>query len=56
MTRGTRLAGPILLSIWGPFVGWSEFAIRALSLFIGLLTLAWVFRVIGRGLFAPVRV
>ncbi len=44
---------PILLSVWGPFVGWSEFAIRALSLFIGLLTLAWVFRS-GRGLFAPV--
>ena len=41
---------PILLSVWGPFVGWSEFAIRALSLFIGLLTLAWVFRS-GRGLF-----
>ncbi len=35
---------PILLSVWGPFVGWSEFAIRALSLFIGLLTLAWVYR------------
>ncbi len=44
---------PILLSVWGLFVGWSEFAIRALSLFIGLLTLAWVFRS-GRGLFAPV--
>ena len=44
---------PILLSVWGHFVGWSEFAIRALSLFIGLLTLAWVFRS-GRGLFAPV--
>ena len=43
---------PILLSVWGPFVGWSEFAIRALSLYIGLLTLAWVFRS-GRGLFAP---
>ena len=51
--RGTRLDGPMLLSIWGPFVGWSEFAIRALSLYIGLLTLAWVFRS-GRGLFAPV--
>ena len=44
---------PILLSVWGPFVGWSEFAIRALSLCIGLLTLAWVFRS-GHGLFAPV--
>ena len=42
----------VLLSIWGPFVGWSEFAIRALSLFIGLLTLAWVYRT-GRNFFAP---
>ena len=50
--RGTRLAGLCLLSIWGPFVGWSEFAIRALSLFIGLLTLAWVYRA-GRDFFAP---
>ena len=43
---------PILLSVWVPFVGWSEFAIRALSLFFGVLTLAWVYRA-GRGLFAP---
>ena len=42
----------VLLSIWGPFVGWSEFAIRALSLFIGLLTLAWVYRT-GRNFFTP---
>ena len=42
----------MLLSIWGPFVGWSELAIRALSLFIGLLTLAWVYRA-GRDFFAP---
>ena len=42
----------VLLSVWGLFVGWSEFAIRALSLFIGLLTLAWVYRA-GRGFFAP---
>ena len=42
----------VLLSVWGLFVGWSEFAIRALSLFIGLLTLAWVYRA-GSDLFAP---
>ena len=42
----------MLLSIWGAFVGWSEFAIRALSLYIGLLTLAWVFRS-GRNFFTP---
>ena len=42
----------ILLSVWGRIVGWSEFAIRALSLFIGLLTLAWVYRA-GSDLFAP---
>ena len=43
---------PMLLSIWGRVVGWSEFASRALSLFIGLLTLAWVYRA-GHDLFAP---
>ena len=42
----------ILLSVWGRIVGWSEFAIRALSLFIGLLTLAWVYRT-GRDFFTP---
>ena len=42
----------VLLSVWGLFVGWSEFAIRALSLFIGLLTLAWVYRA-GRDFFVP---
>ena len=42
----------MLLSIWGLFVGWNELAIRALSLFIGLLTLAWVYRA-GRDFFAP---
>ena len=26
---------PLLLSIWGRFVGWSELAVRALSLFFG---------------------
>ena len=43
---------PMLLSVWGPFVGWSEFAIKTLSFFVGLLTLAWVYRT-GRDLFAP---
>ncbi len=42
----------VLLSVWGLLVGWSELAIRALSLFIGLLTLAWVYRA-GRDFFAP---
>ena len=42
---------PLLLSIWGRIVGWSA-AIRALSLFIGLLALAWVYRA-GRDFFAP---
>ena len=35
---------PLLLSVWGRFVGWSEVAVRALSLFFGLLALAWVYR------------
>ena len=33
-----------LLTIWGRLVGWSEVAVRALSLFFGLLALAWVYR------------
>ena len=33
-------------------VGWSEVAVRALSLFFGMLTLAWVYRT-GRDLLAP---
>ena len=43
---------PILLAIWGRIVGWSEVAVRALSLFFGMLTLAWVYRT-GRDLLAP---
>ena len=41
----------MLLSIWGLLAGWNELAIRSLSLFVGLLTLAWVYRV-GCDLFA----
>ena len=41
----------VLLSVWGLLVGWNELAIRSLSLFVGLLTLAWVYRV-GCDLFA----
>ena len=43
---------PMLLAIWGRLVGWSELAVRALSLFFGMLTLAWVYRT-GRDLLAP---
>ena len=46
------LGWPLLLSAWGRFVGWSELAVRALSLFFGMLTLAWVYRT-GRDLLAP---
>ncbi len=35
----------MLLSIWGLLAGWNELAIRSMSLFVGLLTLAWVYRV-----------
>ena len=42
----------ILLFIQGRIVGWSEPAIRSLSLFAGLLTLAWVYRA-GRDFFGP---
>ena len=43
---------PLLLAIWGRLVGWSEVAVRALPLFAGCLTLAWVYRT-GRDLLAP---
>ena len=46
------LGWPLLLSAWGHLVGWREVAVRALSLFFGMLTLAWVYRT-GRDLFAP---
>ncbi len=42
---------PLLLAIWGHLVGWRELAIRALSLFFGVLALAWVYRT-GRDLIA----
>ena len=38
------LGWPLLLSVWGRLVGWSEVATRALPLFGGLLALAWVYR------------
>ena len=41
-----------LLFIWGRIAGWSEPAIRALSLFAGMLALAWVYRA-GRDFFSP---
>ena len=41
-----------LLFIQGRIAGWSEPAIRSLSLFAGLLTLAWVYRA-GRDFFGP---
>ena len=38
------LGWPMLLSVWGHMVGWSEFAARVIPLFAGVLTLALVFR------------
>ena len=38
------LGWPMLLSVWGQAVGWSEFAARVIPLFAGVLTLALVFR------------
>ncbi len=38
------LGWPMLLSVWGHAVGWSEFAARVIPLFAGVLTLALVFR------------
>jgi len=42
----------LLFSQWGQAVGWSEFALRALSWLLGLLTIAWIYR-LGRDLFGP---
>ncbi len=35
----------ILLSAWGHLAGWTAFSARMLSLFVGLLAVAWVYRV-----------
>ena len=43
---------PLIYSVWGRVFGWSEFAMRALPLFAGLLVLTWTYRT-GRDLFAP---
>jgi uncharacterized membrane protein len=40
-----------LLSAWGWTVGWTAFAIRALSLFIGILAVVWTYR-LGREMFS----
>jgi hypothetical protein len=42
----------LLLNLWGKNVGWSEFATRALSLFMGLLSVAWTYR-LGHDLVSP---
>ncbi len=40
----------VVYALWGRVAGWSEFAVRALPWFTGLLALAWVYR-LGRALF-----
>ncbi len=42
----------LLLSGWGALVGWTVYAGRALSLFIGVLAMAWTYR-IGRDIASP---
>ncbi len=46
------LGWPMLLSVWGRVVGWSEVAVRALPFLAGMLTLAWVGRT-GREFYSP---
>ncbi|MBN1285358.1 MAG: hypothetical protein JXB47_08170 [Anaerolineae bacterium] len=41
-----------VLAGWGAFAGWTTFAVRALSLLIGLAATAWTYR-LGRDLIAP---
>ena len=36
---------PLVYSVWGRVFGWSEFAIRLLPFFAGLLALAWTYRI-----------
>ncbi len=43
----------LLLSGWGALVGWTPFATRASSLLIGVLAVAWTYR-LGRDLASPV--
>jgi hypothetical protein len=43
----------LLLSGWGAMVGWTEFATRASSLLIGVLAVAWTYR-LGRDLASPI--
>ena len=43
---------PMSYWVWGRVFGWSEFAVRVLPLFAGVLALAWTYRT-GRDLFAP---
>jgi hypothetical protein len=42
----------LLLAEWGRLVGWTEFAVRASSLFLGLLAISGLYR-LGRDLFSP---
>lgn len=46
------LGWPLLLSLQARFMGWSEVALRSLSLFGGLLAVAWSWRA-GREMFGP---
>ena len=43
---------PIILSIWGRVFGWSEFVVRLLPYFAGLIAIAWISRA-GSDMFSP---
>ena len=47
---GQALGHVLAYVIWGRILGWSELAIRALPWFMGILSLAWIYRT-GRELF-----
>ena len=42
----------MLLALWGNLLGWSEFSARLLSLMVGLLGVAWTYR-LGREMHSP---
>lgn len=43
---------PLVNSIWGQIFGWSEFSLRLVPLFAGILAIAWTYRA-GSDWFAP---
>lgn len=50
--RGEALVFDILLALWCAFTGWSAFAARLFSMLLGVLSLAWLYR-LGADIHSP---